>query len=151
MHKFWFSDAFVLYLLYSLGLSIGWQRLWSDCADAERSLHWLHVPENAFTHGRAQIQKYVLWLQYLKACMLCKIFLLLQCSVTCGRGRQWRRVDCRSSSDLRRVLPDSFCDPNLRPVSMKLCIERNCPPNEVSFVDIISTYVCQLLCHINIQ
>ena len=67
----------------------------------------------------------------LKACMLCKFFHLLQCSVTCGRGQQTRRVDCRSRSNMRLVLPDSFCEPELRPVNMKLCIERYCPPSEV--------------------
>lgn len=53
------------------------------------------------------------------------LFSPLQCSGGCGPGRMIRQVYCKSSDG--RVVLESQCNPEAKPLAIHPCGEKNCP------------------------
>lgn len=49
----------------------------------------------------------------------------LQCSGSCGQGRMIRHVYCKTSDG--RVVPESQCQVETKPLAIHPCGDRNCP------------------------
>lgn len=49
----------------------------------------------------------------------------LQCSGSCGQGRMIRHVYCKTSDG--RVVPESQCQMESKPLAIHPCGDRNCP------------------------
>lgn len=50
---------------------------------------------------------------------------LLQCSGSCGQGRTIRHVYCKTSDG--RVVPESQCQTETKPLAIHPCGDKNCP------------------------
>lgn len=51
--------------------------------------------------------------------------LALQCSGSCGQGRMIRHVYCKTSDG--RVVPESQCQTETKPLAIHPCGDKNCP------------------------
>lgn len=49
----------------------------------------------------------------------------LQCSGSCGQGRMIRHVYCKTSDG--RVVPESQCQMETKPLAIHPCGDKNCP------------------------
>ncbi len=61
--------------------------------------------------------------------VMCLCFSLSKCSGPCGEGRMRRYVVCKNSSG--KVISDGQCDPELKPLAVHPCGDKNCPAHWV--------------------
>lgn len=62
--------------------------------------------------------------------LLFSIFLFQQCSGSCGQGKMIRHVYCKTSDG--RVVPESQCNLETKPLAIHPCGDKNCPAQWVS-------------------
>lgn len=58
----------------------------------------------------------------------CDIYVIFQCSVSCGAGQQQRDVNCVSEEDLA-VMPNSLCEKISKPETLRKCNMQECKTN----------------------
>lgn len=82
----------------------------------------LHCPGSRFSYLE-MMQVGGLWNGPCSSTGLCCS--LLQCSGSCGQGRTIRHVYCKTSDG--RVVPESQCQMETKPLAIHPCGDKNCP------------------------
>ena len=65
---------------------------------------------------------------YIYYITLIYIYVIFQCSVSCGAGQQQRDVNCVSEEDLA-VMPNSLCEKISKPETLRKCNMQECKTN----------------------